>query len=65
MDNWEEVMKKELQVVKTTIKEAEEAATKRERERILTILEKLYDSEYGGMPTLDELIWIVEGDESD
>jgi len=31
-----------------------------ERKRILAILEKFHDSEYGGMPTLDELIQLIE-----
>ena len=33
-----------------------------ERKRILALLEKFHDSEYGGMPTLDELIWLIKGD---
>ena len=42
MGDWEEVMEKELHVVQEIIREAEEAATKRERERILALLKDNY-----------------------
>jgi hypothetical protein len=65
MSDWEEVMKQELHAVQGLIKEAEEAATKRERERILALLEKLRDSEYGELLTFDELTWLIKGDKID
>jgi hypothetical protein len=65
MSDWEEVMKQELHEIQGLIKEAEEAATKRERERILALLEKLRDSEYGELLTFEELTWLIKGDKID
>jgi hypothetical protein len=59
VNDWEEVMKQELHAVQGLIKEAEEAATKRERERIIALIES---SQVGGYTDADYIVALIKGE---
>lgn len=59
MNDWEEVMKQELHAVQGLIKEAEEAATKREHERIIALIES---SQVGGYADADYIVALIKGE---
>jgi hypothetical protein len=63
MGDWEEVMEKELHVVQEIIREAEEAATKRERERILALLKDNYL--FSDMGVCGQIYRLIKGDKID
>jgi len=63
VNDWEEVMNQELHAVQGLIKEAEEAATKRERERILALLKDNYL--FFDMGVCGQIYRLIKGDKID
>jgi len=64
MDSWKEEMEKEFQVIQGLVVEAGAQGAKRERERILAILARLHDSEYEEIMTHDDLIELIQEENS-
>lgn len=60
MDKWEEEFPIDADLA--IVREVEERGAKRERERIITLLEELRDSEYAEVMTHDDVVALIKGE---